>query len=182
MRQFIISLLLCAFSALAMAADFTLESTQISAGGKIAQAQVYHGYGCNGGNHSPQLAWRDAPQSTRSFALTVFDPDAPTGHGWWHWLIFNIPPNVHQLRSDAGDPVLAVAPPGSVQSRTDFGRPGYGGPCPPRHDRPHRYQFTIYALDTARLTLDQQASPDTVMNAINAHKLDQAELMAYYAR
>lgn len=181
MRNLLLTALLGVFSSLAVASDFSLVSPQILPGKTIAPPQVFNGYGCNGGNHSPQLDWRHAPSSTKSYALTVFDPDAP-GHGWWHWLIFNIPVQTHRLVVDAGDLTRNLAPHGSVQSRTDFGHPGYGGPCPPRHDRAHRYRFTVYALDIDRLALNQQASPDDVMSAIQAHMLDQAVLTAYYVR
>jgi len=85
----------------------------------------------------------------------MYDPDAPTGSGWWHWLIFNIPANVHELKRGAGDPKKNLAPKNSIQSVTDFGTPGYGGPCPPVGDKPHRYIITVYALDVEKLDLDQ---------------------------
>ncbi len=182
MRNIWLILLPWLFSSLAMASGFSLHSPQILPGQSMTRPQVYHGYGCKGGDHSPQLVWRDAPAATKSYALTVFDPDAPTGHGWWHWLIFNIPARIHRLQLDAGDPDRNLAPPGSVQSLTDFGRPGYGGPCPPRHDQAHRYRFTVYALDVERLAVSATTAATDVMNAIRAHVLDQAVLTAYYAR
>ena len=118
------------------AGSFTLSSAEIKPGATVAEAQVFKGFGCEGGNVSPSLAWKNAPAGTKSFALTVYDPDAPTGSGWWHWVMFNIPADVNALPAGAGDSAGGKAPRGAIQSRTDFGKPGYGGPCPPQGDRP----------------------------------------------
>src|ERR1700739_3338848 len=83
---------------------FTVTSTNISAGGKIADAQVFNGFGCKGGNVSPELSWSNAPAGTKSFAILMHDPDAPTGSGWWHWVGYNIPANVSSIPAGAGDP------------------------------------------------------------------------------
>ncbi len=114
--------------------------------------------------------------------MTVYDPDAPTGSGWWHWLIFNIPANVHSLKAGAGDPAAKLAPPGSVQSRTDYGRPGFGGACPPKGDRAHRYIFTVYALGVEKLELKVDSPPAMVGFFLNHNAIGKASLMAYYAR
>lgn len=167
----------------AHAADpFTLESAEVKPGRTIAEAQVFKGYGCDGGNVSPSLAWKNAPAGTRSFAVTVYDPDAPTGHGWWHWVMFNIPADVTSLPAGAGDPKAGKAPKGAVQSRTDFEKPGYGGPCPPVGDKPHRYVFTVYALKVDKLDLDENAAPARVRSTLNANRLGSAELTAMYGR
>ena len=102
-----------------------------------------YGFGCTGGNRSPHLRWQDPPSGTKSFAVTCFDPDAPTGSGFWHWVVVNIPPTVAELPLDAGNPASGKLPAGALQVRTDFGKPGYGGPCPPAGDHPHRYLFTV---------------------------------------
>jgi hypothetical protein len=109
------------------AGDFSVTSPQLKPGGRLAQEQVLNGFGCEGNNISPALEWQNSPENTESYAVTVYDPDAPTGSGWWHWVIFNIPSEVTTLEEDAGNQQSGLAPTGSVQNRTDFGTPGYGG-------------------------------------------------------
>ncbi|HPV30988.1 MAG TPA: YbhB/YbcL family Raf kinase inhibitor-like protein, partial [Deltaproteobacteria bacterium] len=151
-------------------------------GGQLTQEQVYSGLGCNGQNVSPSLQWTNAPENTKSFAVTVYDPDAPTGSGWWHWVIFNIPSTAGRLEKGAGDPGKNLAPRGSIQSVTDFGKPGFGGACPPPGDRPHRYIFTVYALSVEKLDLDEKTPPAMVGFALNQHALAKASIIAYYGR
>ena len=167
----------------ALAADpFTLASADIKPNSTIAEAQVFKGFGCAGGNVSPSLVWKNAPPGTKSFAVTAYDPDAPTGSGWWHWLIFNIPATVTSLPAGAGNPASGQAPTGAVQSNTDFGKPGYGGPCPPKGDKPHRYIFTVYALKVARIDADANATGALVGFMLNANKVGEASLTATYGR
>ena len=168
------------FTAAVQAGGFTLTSPDIH--GQLSMDQVFSGFGCTGKNISPRLAWEGVPAGTKSFAVTVYDPDAPTGSGWWHWLIFNIPAAVHNLKAGAGDPAAKLAPPGSVQSRTDYGKPGFGGACPPKGDRAHRYIFTVYALGVARLDLKPDAPPAMVGFFLNHNALAKASLIAYYGR
>lgn len=177
--------LLFAVAALATAPivhGFELTSSDIQPGKLMSQAQVYKGFGCDGGNTSPQLAWRDAPAGTKSFAVTAYDPDAPTGSGWWHWVVLNIPADVRELPGGAGDPAAGLAPAGSVQHRTDFGTPGFGGACPPVGDKAHRYQLKVFGLDVERLDIDPDSSAALVGFMLNAHNLGVAELEALYRR
>ena len=162
------------------AQGFTLKSADIN--GQLSQDQVLSGFGCNGKNISPELRWQNPPENTKSYAVTVYDPDAPTGSGWWHWLVFDIPSNIASLKGGAGNLESNLAPTGSVQSVTDFGKAGYGGACPPSGDMPHRYIFTIYALDVEKLGLDAKSSPAMVGFYLNQHAIAKASLIAYYSR
>jgi Raf kinase inhibitor-like YbhB/YbcL family protein len=160
--------------------NFALNSKEMKK--QLTEDQVYSGYGCTGKNISPQLTWSDAPEGTKSFAVTVFDPDARAGRGWWHWVIFNIPAGVHDLPTDAGNIEKKLAPEGSVQSVTDFGQPGFGGACPPKGEIPHRYIFTVYALDEEKLDLDEKTPPARVGSVLEKHALGKATLTSYYGR
>ena len=168
-------------AAAAAAGPFTLSSPDIAPGGRIAEAQVFDGFGCKGGNVSPALAWSNAPEGTRSFALLVHDPDAPTGSGWWHWLVYNIPASTSSLPAGAGDAHKSLLPAGAVQGRTDFGTAGYGGPCPPP-GKPHHYHFRLYALKVAKLDLPADASAAMVGFSVHAQSLGSAELTGLYGR
>jgi len=159
---------------------FTLKSDDLS--GQLTEMQVFSGFGCTGKNISPSLKWSDAPEEAKSFAITVYDPDAPTGSGWWHWLIFNIPPDIHELKTDAGNLQKSLAPKGSIQSVTDYGKPGFGGACPPEGDKPHRYVFTVYALNVAKLDLTETTPPAMVGFFLNQHALAKASIVSYYGR
>lgn len=162
------------------AEGFTLTSPDIQ--GQLSQKQVFSGFGCSGKNISPELHWKNAPENTKSFAVTVYDPDAPTGSGWWHWVIFDIPVTSPVLLQDAGNSKNKLAPQGSIQGVTDFGSAGYGGACPPAGDNPHQYIFTVYALDTEKLGVDAKASPALVGFFLHQHTLAKASLVAYYSR
>ena len=164
------------------AKDFTLSSSDLKDGSRMAEQHVFKGFGCTGDNISPELAWKNPPKGTKSFALTVYDPDAPTGSGWWHWVIFNIPATAHSLTADAGNVSLAKAPKGSVQSITDFGKPGYGGACPPKGHGSHHYIFTLFALDVASLPLDASAMPATVGFNLHQHIIAKTQLTVLYSR
>lgn len=164
------------------APNFSVSSPQLSENGKIAVAQAFNSFGCTGSNVSPALAWRDAPAGTKSFAVTVYDLDAPTGSGWWHWVVFNLPASVTGVTLNAGNAEANLLPAGSIQSRTDFGKPGYGGPCPAAGDKPHRYQFTVYALKVDKLPLDENAPAAMVGYYLHQNLLGKAVLNARYSR
>ena len=160
------------------AQDFTLTSPDIAEGRQLDAAQVLDGFGCEGGNLSPALSWSGAPDGTGSFVVTVYDPDAPTGSGWWHWVVFNIPADATGLPRGAGAGDL---PQGAVQSRTDFGTPGFGGACPPPGEV-HRYEFTVHAIAAERLKLGADAAAAMVGFMTNAQALDSATITAVYTR
>jgi Raf kinase inhibitor-like YbhB/YbcL family protein len=164
----------------AAAGGFTLTSHDVPAGGTVAEAQVADTFGCSGGNLSPDLAWSGAPEGTKSFVLTVYDPDAPTGSGWWHWVVFDIPADAHGLAEGAGSG-KAELPAGTRQGRTDFGAPGYGGPCPPPGDT-HRYVFTLWALKIDHLGVPEDASAAMVGFVTRANALGHATFTATYGR
>ena len=140
------------------------------------------GFGCQGNNQSPHLAWSGAPAGTKSFAVTCLDPDAPTGSGFWHWLVVNIPANVTELELDAGNPKAAKVPQGALQTRTDFGTPGYGGPCPPAGDHPHRYLFTVFAVGIDRLSVTADTSAAVIGFQLHFNTLARAAIMGLYKR
>ena len=166
----------------AHAQAFKLSSSDIKPGGKIADEQVFNGFGCTGKNVSPELKWSGAPKGTKSFALLVHDPDAPTGSGWWHWVIFNIPPSVMSLPAGAGKSDGTGVPQGAIQSMTDFGQPGFGGPCPPQGDKPHRYTVTVFALKVDQLPLKPEASGAMVGYFLNQNAIAKASLTGLYGR
>ena len=171
--------LLLAYPALAQN-TFTLSSKDL--GGQATSLQEFNGFGCTGKNQSPQLSWANAPEGTQSFAVTMYDPDAPTGSGWWHWLIFDIPADVNELVSNAGNVNLKLAPEGAIQSITNYGAPGFGGPCPPPGHGLHQYVITVHALKTDKLGLDANANPAVVGYYLWNNTLAKASIVAYYQR
>lgn len=133
-------------------------------------------YTCDGDNISPPLAWEDPPRGTQSFVLIVKDPDAPNG-AFTHWVLYNLPPSLRQLPE--GVPNRAKLADGSQHGKNDFGQLGFGGPCPPSGQ--HRYFFKLHALDQP-LSLQAGASKEEVINAMQGHVLDAAELMGIYGK
>jgi hypothetical protein len=164
----------------AAAGKFTLQSADVRPNGTLTEQQVYGGFGCSGANVSPELSWQNAPQGTKSFVVTVYDPDAPTGSGWWHWVVWNIPADAKGLPRGAGG-AQGQLPPGAVQGRTDFGAPGFGGACPPP-GKSHRYVFTVYALKLDRLDVPADAAPAMVGFMTKANALASASFTAHYGR
>jgi Raf kinase inhibitor-like YbhB/YbcL family protein len=135
-------------------------------------------YTADGDNLSPPLAWQGAPKNTRSFAMLCEDPDAPKGT-WSHWVVYNIPNTAEELRE--GVPLKPEVQEGVQQGVNDFGNLGYGGPAPPENDSPHRYIFSIFALDDA-LDFDGRPDRQTLLDAMNGHVLAEAELTGMYSR
>ena len=140
------------------------------------------GFGCAGGNQSPHLAWSGAPAGTKSFAVTCYDPDAPTGSGFWHWVVVNIPASVSELKLDAGNPASGLLPKGALMTRTDFGKPGYGGPYPPEGHGPHRYVFTLFAVKQDALPVTADTSAAVVGFNLHFNTLAKAAIMGLFKR
>lgn len=172
-----LALMFLVFS-ISFAGNFTLSSSDV--GGQFTIKQEFNGFGCVGDNISPSLAWSDAPKGTQSFAVTIYDPDAPTGSGWWHWIVYNIPKTVSSIPTNAS--AEGTLPKGSVESMTSYGSAGYGGACPPKGDKAHRYIITVYALDVESFDLSNNASPAMVGYNLNAHAIQKSSIIAYYGR
>lgn len=178
--KLIISLVLLLSAQISLAAGFTLKTTSFDPKKPLPNKQVFNGFGCAGENISPALEWSGAPKDTKSFAVTVYDPDAPTGSGWWHWTVVNIPATVTKIEEGASN--NKKLPEGAVEGRTDFGKPGFGGACPPVGDKPHRYIFTVYALKTDKLDVNAEASGAMVGFNLNANALGKATFTVKYGR
>jgi len=161
--------------------QFTLYSPDIQADALIPKKFEFDGFGCSGENKSPALKWSGAPAGTKAFAVTVYDPDAPSGSGWWHWVVVNIPADVHELAPNAGAVGGANLPRGASQVRIDYGVAGWGGVCPPPGDAPHRYVFTVYALKD-RIEVPPDATAALAGFMINGNSLGKASFTAKYGR
>lgn len=159
---------------------FKVTAPDLESKGRITAAHVFNSFGCSGQNISPALNWSNAPAGTKSFAVTAYDPDAPTGSGWWHWVMYNIPASATGLAAGAGNG--RGAPSGSQQGNTDFGTKGYGGPCPPAGDKPHHYHFKVFALKVDKLDVPGNATAAMVGFNLNANKLATATVTGLYAR
>ena len=155
--------------------EFTVTSTDFTADGVLPEAHVY-----SAGNTSPQLSWSGAPAGTKSYAVTCFDPDAPTGSGFWHWSLFDIPAEVTELPTGAGSGDFTGLPAGAVHARNDYGSLDFGGAAPPPGDGPHRYVFTVYAVDQEKLGPDADTSPAAVGFNLRFHTLGRAQVIAEY--
>ncbi|MEE2643695.1 MAG: YbhB/YbcL family Raf kinase inhibitor-like protein [Myxococcota bacterium] len=158
----------------------TVSSPELQSG-TIEQAQVFNSFGCTGQNTAPSLSWTAGPEGTKSYAITAYDPDAPTGSGWWHWIAFNIPANVTSLAAGA------TLPAGAIESKTSYGAPGYGGPCPPAGEA-HDYIFTVWALPEETLGLGPDAQwgadsmPALIGYTLNGISLASGTIKARYHR
>ena len=161
---------------------FTLTSSDVHQGQKIPNQFVFNGMGCTGNNLSPALSWSGAPAKTKSYAVTIYDPDAPTGSGWWHWVVYNIPASVTKLAAGAGDASRHLLPAGAMQGNNDGGMSGYMGPCPPAGDKAHHYHITVFALDTDKIDVQANASAAYIGFNLHAHTLAKSELTALYGR
>jgi Raf kinase inhibitor-like YbhB/YbcL family protein len=163
---------------------FKVMSNSFKDGDYLAKDHILSadfGFGCAGGNISPHLKWSDAPAGTKSFAVSCYDPDAPTGSGFWHWVVCNIPADVTELAAGAGS-AGGKMPAGALQSRTDYGTAGYGGPCPPEGDHPHRYLFRVFAVGKDRLDASADTSAAVIGFQLHFNTLASATIMGLYKR
>lgn len=183
MKKLATLLLATTLSATAFAASFEVSSPDVPTGGKIAQPFAYNGFGCTGNNVSPTISWKNAPAGTKSFAVTVHDPDAVTGGaGFWHWMVINIPATTSTLPGGAGNADGKALPVGAAHIPSDFGAPGWGGPCPPSGDKAHHYNFTVYALKVEKLELPPTATASLAGFMINANALGKTSFVSTYQR
>jgi Raf kinase inhibitor-like YbhB/YbcL family protein len=170
-KVFILALVSAVFGLTAIAGAMTLKSSDIQTNAMISKRFVFNSFGCTGDNAQPRLAWSGVPKNTKALALAVFDPDAPTTVGFVHWLVLRIPPTSMSTTS------LSTA----INGLTDFGEPGYHGPCPPPGDKPHRYIFTLYALDTD-FPFTDHTTYAAFRFTIRGHVLASAGLTGRYGR
>jgi hypothetical protein len=159
---------------------FTLSSTDIAPGKPYPVENMLNTFGCTGGNKSPQLSWRGAPPGTKSFVLTMYDLDAPTGSGWWHWVVYNLPASTSTLPAAIGQG--GGLPAGAVQARGDGGSASYGGPCPPQGVPAHRYVFTVHALKVDKLPVPPDASPALVGFMTTMNRIGQSSFTVLVGR
>lgn len=182
MKKINLALLGLLFTTSTIFAQKTFTLTSKDLGGQATKTEEFGGFGCTGKNQSPELSWANAPEGTKSFAITMYDPNAPTGSGWWHWVVFDIPKNINELVTNAGNLTLNLAPKEVIQSVTDYGAPGYGGPCPPENHGFHQYIITVYALKTEKLGLDAHTNPAVVGFNLWANTIAKASIVTYYQR
>jgi len=178
----LLSALVLTLSIPAFSGTLTISSKDITEGEFMSKAQEFNGFGCSGDDLSPHLTWSGIPKGTKSFAITAYDPDAPTGSGWWHWQVVNIPKTVTELNTGGGSTKEALAPQGSTQIKNDFSVRGFGGACPPVGHGIHHYRFTVHALSVEKLTLPEDASGALTGYMINANTIESSTLEALYKR
>lgn len=161
-------------------AEMKVELPDVPAGDKTFPPEyVYDAFGCTGENKSPAVRFIDVPVEAKSLALTMYDPDAPTGSGWWHWVVYDIPAGTEGLPKNVKEKEL----PGQAKmGNTDYLTDGYGGPCPPVNDKPHQYVFELFALDVAKIDVPKEASPAMVGFMLRRHAIERATAVRYHGR
>jgi Raf kinase inhibitor-like YbhB/YbcL family protein len=168
------------FAGLPDAPVFTVTSSDFAHGGTLPTPQVSGIFGAGGEDLSPHLAWSGFPAETKSFAVTCYDPDAPTLSGFWHWAVFNVPASVTDLPAGSGSPESGSLPSGAVTLRNDAGLTQYLGAAPPAGHGPHRYTFIVHALDVERLDVDPGATPAFLMFNLLGRTLARGSITATY--
>jgi Raf kinase inhibitor-like YbhB/YbcL family protein len=173
-RALTIVLAVVAVSATAQAKSpvLMLASQTFAANGSMPREAAYAAQGCGGQNVSPELHWSAPPSRTKSFALTMRDPDAPVSGGWWHWVMYNLPGSMRELPKGQS---------GGTSGTTSFGTTGYGGPCPPPGPA-HHYVFTLYALDNLGFEGGAPPKGPELQQLIRGHVLAKATLVGLYSR
>ena len=162
--------------------SFTITSPEFKEQDTLQKVHEFNGFGGNGGNRSPALQWQGAPAATKSFAVTLYDPDAPTGSGFWHWIVYDIPPGTTELPALFGSGGEADLGGKGVQAPNDYGGTGYGGPCPPQGSPAHRYIFTVHALGVPKLEVPAGATHAVVRFMIHQNSIGSASLTGLYQR
>ena len=184
--MFVATALICVSMAQVKSAPqskFVLSSPDPKLAAKVPEVYTANVFGCTGGNISPPLNWTGPPAGTKSFVVTLFDPDEhSTPSGWWHWVVYDLPATVDKLPKGAGSEHSSVLPPGTMQGRTDLGNDAYHGPCPDKGAPAHRYTFTIYALSVEKLGVPADSSGAMVVSTANDHLLGKAVFIARYGR
>ena len=162
--------------------SFNVTSDDMADGEKLSEAQVYNGFGVSGGNSSPHLSWDGAPAETQSYVVTCFDPDAPTGSGFWHWVLYDIPGDVTELPAGAGSGSMEGLPKGATHVRNDYGSKDFGGAAPPEGHGDHRYVFAVHALGVDHLEINSDVSPAIVGFMTGFNTLARAVMVPVYGR
>ena len=159
--------------------SFAVTSEDVTDGVLLTDKQVYNSFGMSGDNISPQLSWSGFPADTKSFAITCYDPDAPTGSGFWHWLVIDVPASVTSLPAGAGGGAGSL-PDGAFHVRNDYGTKDFGGAAPPQGDEPHRYVFAVHAVDAEKLGIDSDATPAVTGFNLRFHTIARGLLVPVY--